>query len=595
MSKPKKLSILGTYVPSMEVRKDDEELLFFSINSFSEISYNSLDIEDFFSRGDFEDSIDLFNESLIKLLKKIDENLKTCNIEGSFFDSGFWLTHRFSDIYFLHSLTEQINSLYEDVNLYVPKNYTKLNIEKCNLKDFSFKNLDSGLIHSLQFLECGLINPKVIRVDEKNNFFSFNFLRLSQLFLRSFEILKRRVFLKFFVFLKSIFSRKKYKKVLIFKNGYDLDFLINKYSSKIVKYLDLNKININNFGSSDLDEDTTRKIIDEIDSFLNHWLPLYKNELKIFFSTFLEEISLKANSLRNSLEKEILSHSPDAILFNSGATSLFEKIISRISNEYNVSIYYLRHQGIELSFLRPSYLDLFIDKQPDIKRIQFLNHKLEHKLFNLNKKVELKYFGLIDFSQPLIRDSQNKKGILYSVGPPAHFSFKNLRNVISDRERYNLAKNLFEESTNSEINLDIKVHPGELKLSYDLFRRLVRRYNEKKNLRIIVDGSIERILKNYDLVILDIISSRVLTYSLFLKKNIILYVPENYSVNEYFYEHLLSRVHIVKNKSDLESVLINYKKNTLPKKDFEGFDKIFFSKNYHDNILESFYNEIFKL
>ena len=54
----------------MEVRKDDEELLFFSINSFSEISYNSLDIEDFFSRGDFEDSIDLFNESLIKLLKK---------------------------------------------------------------------------------------------------------------------------------------------------------------------------------------------------------------------------------------------------------------------------------------------------------------------------------------------------------------------------------------------------------------------------------------------------------------------------------------------------------------------------------------------
>ena len=58
MSKPKKLSILGTYVPSMEVRKDDEELLFFSINSFSEISYNSLDIEDFFSRGDFEDSID---------------------------------------------------------------------------------------------------------------------------------------------------------------------------------------------------------------------------------------------------------------------------------------------------------------------------------------------------------------------------------------------------------------------------------------------------------------------------------------------------------------------------------------------------------
>ena len=82
---------------------------------------------------------------------------------------------------------------------------------------------------------------------------------------------------------------------------------------------------------------------------------------------------------------------------------------------------------------------------------------------------------------------------------------------------------------------------------------------KKKNLRIIVDGSIERILKNYDLVILDIISSRVLTYSLFLK-NIILYVPENYSVNEYFYEHLLSRVHIVKNKSDLESVLINYKK-----------------------------------
>ena len=98
--------------------------------------------------------------------------------------------------------------MYEDVNLYVPKNYTKLNIEKCNLKDFSFKNLDSGLIHSLQFLECGLINPKVIRVDEKNNFFIFNFLRLSQLFLRSFEILKRRVFLKFFVFLKSIFQEK---------------------------------------------------------------------------------------------------------------------------------------------------------------------------------------------------------------------------------------------------------------------------------------------------------------------------------------------------------------------------------------------------
>ena len=110
---------------------------------------------------------------------------------------------------------------------------------------------------------------------------------------------------------------------------------------------------------------------------------------------------------------------------------------------------------------------------------------------------------------------------------------------------------------------------------------------------MILGGSIERILKNYGLIVLDIISTRVLGFALYHDLEILLYLPENYLVNVQNYQDLKNRVHIASNKEDLEAILSLFSENNLmEKKNNDEFKKVYFQKENNQASIANTFNLI---
>ena len=275
------------------------------------------------------------------------------------------------------------------------------------------------------------------------------------------------------------------------------------------------------------------------------------------------------------------------MVFSSGATNLIERKSCWQANALKVPIIFMRHQGIELNFIPASFLDDFCENDLTIHRTQFLLNNFEIESYPIQEGILYKKAGFIEFSKPL-PSKKEKKGILYSGGPPEHFTFKNPMALISNLERFNFASKLISLTDKLNLQLDIKVHPAEWKLSAIFFKNLIKKNSLKNKPKILIDGSIERIMKNYGLIIIDIISSRVLNFALYHDMQVVLYVPKDYLLNETL--SILKRIHIVRSNNELEQVLQKFR-GTLAKS-CPAFDKKYLRDLSHGEFLEETFKSI---
>jgi len=588
--KEPRLWVLGTSLKdeSFNIETSDKVLLF-SQSALNNLDSSSISIESFYSRKNFNNEIDSFNDGLRTLFLSCDQILKSDEISGSFYDNGFWFVHKLTDLFFIHSLCDQIESQFSNVKLIVPKDFEKLSISDCSLGDLNFNNLGKGLEHSLQFLHYGLPKSEIL-YSNKNDERWISFLRKLQFLKRSPEILFRKI--KDFMRVLRVFFLKASteKKIFIAQTGYDADFLLRSFSKKTFKTISFIEILKDTLSKEDISLNTIENLEIEINNFLHKFLPRFSSPLKEFFYSYIKNVSIYTNSIEKQLKRKLISNKVDVLVFSSGATNLIERKSCLQANALKIPIIFMRHQGIELNFIPASFLDDFCENDLTIPRTQFLLNNYEIDSYPVQEDILYKRAGFIEFSK-FLPSKKKKKGILYSGGPPEHFTFKNPRALISNFERFNFASKLISLTDKLNLQLDIKVHPAEWKLSTIFFKNLVKNSLLKNKPKILLDGSIERIMKNYGLIILDIIPTRVINFALYHDMQVVLYVPKDYILNETSFRDLEKRIHIVRSNNELEQVLQKFYEGTLAKKSCPAFDKKYLRDLSHEEFIE----ETFKI
>ena len=94
----------------------------------------------------------------------------------------------------------------------------------------------------------------------------------------------------------------------------------------------------------------------------------------------------------------------------------------------------------------------------------------------------------------------------------------------------------------NNLNLSV-IHPVEWKTARDCLEILIGECDQhSRKPKILVEGAIERILDDYDLLVVDMISSRVVSMALNWK-SIIIFLPEGNVVNEHCFADLKNRTH----------------------------------------------------
>ena len=589
--KEPRLWVLGTSLKdeSFNFEKLDKVLLF-SQSSIRNSDSSFVTIESFYSRVNFNNEIDSFNKGLKALLLSCDQILQSNEISGSFYDNGFWFVHKLTDLFFLHSLCNHIENQFSNVRLIVPKDFEELSIRDCSLEDLRFDNIGMGLEHSLQFLYYGLPKSE-IQYSNKNDERWISFLRKLQFLKRSPEILLRRLN-NFLRFLRVFFLKPTTKKtILIAQTGYDADFLTRDFSKKTFKTISFSETIKDNLIKENISSNINENLEIEINNFLLKFLPRFSIPLKGFFNSYIKNVSIYTNSIEKHLKNKLLSNKVDALVFSNGATNLVDRKGCLQANILNIPVFFMRHQGIELNFIPPSLLDDFCENDLTIRRTQFLLNDYEIESYPIQDSITYKKGGFIEFTKPL-PSKKRKKGILYSGGPPEHFTFKNPRALITNFERFNFASELISLTDKFNLHLDIKVHPAEWKVSATFFQNLVKNNTTTNKPKILLDGSLERIMMNYELIILDIISTRVLTFALYYNLQVILYVPKDYFLNETSFQDLEKRIHIVRENIELEQAIQKFHDGTLEKKSHPTFDKKYLRDLSHEEFIEEAYRVI---
>lgn len=524
------------------------------------IKYYTLD--DFINRNDaYLDTIQ-FKEAFSQWLIACDKHIeKDVDIDRIFSAEAFWFLIRFSGLRYIVRVVDEIRSRYNEVELLVTSEVTDLPKAEINWQTLKLFKFGYGLNSVLSFIYAGLPNVKYRLYQTKGitNKHRHRISKFQSVFFRTPDILLRRskeALLAFF----SSFTHKE-TSVWVVQGGYDVDVLKQSCSKTRFQYIRKREEGFANKSES-IDTLKVRSQIKNIThDFLHEWLSYYNEWVLEWVLSYFDNIVMTYPSVLQGIRERMDKDRPMAVLYSIGSEDALEEAIAKVSIEKNIPVYYFKHSGADNLFVEPSVFDEYMEKNKHIKRTQFLSSAIEKQYYADAPNVNCIVVGAL--SRPKSIKKNITKNILYSVGPPTHHAYKEMGRIISDRERHLFAKNLLKITTKYHLSIDIKVHPAESNVGYDFASQLLSQV-DCHNARVLPEGSIERILKNYGMIVLDMISTRVLTGVLNLDIPVVLYVPEEFPVNNDTFKDLRKRIYVVRNDSELEVVLKKFSTTGLP-------------------------------
>ena len=245
------------------------------------------------------------------------------------------------------------------------------------------------------------------------------------------------------------------------------------------------------------------------DSFVNDWMPFHSLWIKKWVLSYVNNVIVKYPLVRLGILKRLKQDRPAAILYSKGSENILDELIARTANELNIPVFCFKHSSVDNLFVEESIFDPYFERDQYVKRIQFLSAELEERYYVGTTNVKCVVSGSL-YRPKSFKVLPGNKKILYSVGPPTHHIFREMGRTVTDYERYRFAKMLVDISSKLDLTVDIKIHPAEAFIGYSLFSRLLEGYSEN-NFKILPEGTIDRIYKHYGLIVLDMISTRVLS------------------------------------------------------------------------------------
>lgn len=519
-------------------------------------------IDHFISRSDAYKDTQNFEKAFRGWIHECDRSVEAVlGIDRVFSSEAFWLLIRLSGLRYIVNVVDKINSRYKKIEFIVSSNINPLPAPDLSWKSLRLVKFGYGLESVMSFLYSGLNNSSCIFFKGKDTKKINKHLldRLKSLLLRSPEIIIRRGKILFSGLL-SLITRKD-NNIWVVQGGYDVDVLKRACPNINFQYIREKEENYA-LGSEANDISRLRKtIIDLTIPFLHEWMPQYEKWVMEWVISYVANIVATYPSVLNGIDDRLNEDKPIAVLYSIGAEDALEEAIAKMCIKNDIPVFYFKHSGADNLFVEPSVFDRYMEKNTYIKRTQFLSSEIELKEYENIQEISCYVTGALN--RPKMIKGPGSRKILYSVGPPTHHTYKEMGRIPSDRERFGFAKSLIRLTEKYQLEIDIKIHPAESHIGYEFIKNLLSQ-QICNSARILPEGTIERIIKNYGLIVLDMISTRVLTGVLNLDIPAILYVPENFPVNIETFSELQGRVYVVNGADQLDDLLNEYSASGLP-------------------------------
>lgn len=564
---------MATAIKDGVVFQENEQLLALSLLTMESATQKNIPFltpEDFYPREKIREDEKVFQEIIVNWMKKSDEVFTDIvDYPTSFSGNGFWWLAKLENLHYVHKLSLEISNKFNAIEFDIPEDLivpikSHVNFNKLTLLFTStgLECLTSCLIKAL---------PEITISNTRHVAINLNHKKINEpivnLIFRMPEIIFRRTKDQLFRLMK--FNLKKEKLYWVVQGGYEAKELKDFFSQYEFKEVTLKMLQVINDSRDTLISIEEEKIFSMVSIFdqtvFGKLSPIVTEVIKDYITNVIQHLPNAKKIIKQMLETE----NPNGLIYSLGSANILEQLIAFEANRKKIKVYYFKHGGIENTFLNKSVIDNYFEYSPVILRTQFLHSKIELDNLPLNVAKPVIINPLNNFQITSLKTKKKQK-ILYSVGPPSHWSYKDFYKIILDSERYLFINDLLKLSDKLDLNVDVKVHPAEWKRVYDFFK-----LKPTKNFKLLVGGSIERITSNYAIVVLDIISSRVLSNLMYTDMPIIIFKPKGVELNTKYEELLRQRVHLVSNSDELEEILNKFKMGDISYQ-YDNFNKNIF-------------------
>ncbi len=534
-------------------------------------------LEDVFSHPNVYENTNDIADNVTQWLQDCDQLcLQHLDVERAFSSTGFWILHRLSDLNYIHQIINVLDSRYQHIECWTTSSVPCPPSPKVDFSSLNMPSFGIGLIHVLWFMQAGL--PTLVMRSVNSSMTDEQSPQVGgepwwSLLKRLPGILGRRL-----GYLKTKLTSTLYSKighVWVVQSGYDVDVLAHARPEWNFANIRHYEADMANKSSAESVEQLDKQIVDIAQAFFAQHFPRYQDWLLDWFQQYYQQVVLKLKNYEEALGARMAASNPKALLYSIGAEDALEEVLCRVANRLSIPVFFFKHGGIAEHFLLPSILDPYLEQNTALQRTQFIHSEIEKTAYGASSPVKTIVSGPLSRVKPLKKGSTRNKKILYSVGPPAHYSFKELRKMISDYERFNFINDLLEICNDQKLDLSLKVHPAEWPVAWECLRIINQAVDDTQNkAHFIAGGSIERIFNQFGLLVLDMISTRVLSMAIGLDIPIVLYVPADNPVNTKYFPDLENRVYVVRSRRELADILSVYQREGLPSK----YDRAFVEK-----------------
>ena len=563
-----KLIILTTSELPSYLSKTNHDILALSTSSIMSLQIKAikyLTIENFISRKFFyKKSVEL-SKDFFKWITISDNFLASKDKHIVYKPNAFWLIHRILNYFYIKLLTDEIIKTYKEVHFICKKKPEDWYPMKCGYNNLSFNPNEDGLDGLISILFHIFQKKSYEIIFEKNFKKSFYKDYFFSVFNRSQNILKRYV--------KKFFSIRYNKKSNIgfMQGGYDVDYLINE--NKNIRFINLKKIIEKKLSVAPKTQFKISPLIKNMnDNFFLKWFDDFGKDLSNSFGKQLSFLTLCSPEISKHIDVILNTYKIKNVLFSIGVQNQIEYIFAVKAIALNINLHVFKHAGIEALFFTPGFLEPYLEKNLFPPRFQYLYSILEEAHYDNMKKVVTRVVGRLDVSNSK-KILSNHRNILYCLGPDNLTSFKEMDRITHDNERVEFIVKLSKLALHFNNRLDIKVHPKQKYNQYYFLKIVKTQIN--KNIKLLIEGTVDRIFSNYGLIILDLLHTRVFTSVLYLDIPIVIYIPEGIKLDKNNINYLEERVYIIRNLTELSNIIERYNNKNLKSKNNKTFNRLF--------------------
>lgn len=527
--------------------------------------------------ADLEQDFGAMERAASQLLGDLDAlTAPLSGFERPFSSNGFWFLVRFSNLHYLCTLARRLCARYERIQILTDAPIMAPAPVTADFCSLTLPTLGGGLPYALRLLtELTGAQVEVVpgALASGNGWRRESWLSLLR---RSPNIALRRSCALLRRTARTLL--KKRGAFLVVQGGYDVEVL--RSECREYEFIDPMRPLAVEAASGEVSADL-REITPDLQARVTHFasshLPGFEVPLRQLCEDYARNVVSRIPSSRRAIDAAFTRIAPRALLLSKGAETLLEHLVCQAAVTRHIPIYAFKHGGPENLFAAPIERDRYFERNPFLKRIQFLHSSVELPLYEATS-VRPVVIGRLErlAGKPLAKRRYGRR-LLYSMGAPAHSNYKDAVVVISDWERWVFATTLIKECARLDIGIDIKPHPVEWQWGTRLVELLIASVGAAEGrIRLLEGGSIERRITEYGGIVLDDLRTKVLSGVLTLDVPTILYLPRRLTLNPTIQGDLEARVHRVIEPNTLRPLLEAFRLHRLPSRWSNQFFECYF-------------------